>query len=509
MSSVEKWIILAIIIIVNCYGLFVPTLHYADGYMYALISKEMFINGDWRNLTYHNIDWLDKPHFPFWITAVFYRFFGINAFAYVLPGFLFHLLGAYYLYRLAQLLFNDEVAYLAVLIFLSSIGIMLYSIDVRAEAYVLGEIIPACYYLLKYHHKFEIKWLFLAAFFVSLALMTKGLIVLFPIFSGLLTLLFYTDQIKDIFSVKWLLLSFLIFLMILPELYCLYLQFDLYPNKIVHGQHNISGIKWFFYGSQFGRFFNNDYIVDTRHRHFFYVGTFIWTFFPWSIVLIGLLYQSLLKKKLIIRKIPLNIIYLHGSYVIPIIIFMMTNFQREYYLIVVYPFIAILCANMMFETPGGSSVNYLNKFIIILVSVVIVYMSIRFMYEGASNWLVACIIIAIYNTCSLFLNLTGNKRQILIINLICSLNVFILLMGAKIFIDQKYNIGYNLSQKLTHNQELFIFDDLTYRLQDPILFHNNNVKVISRNQPLKTPILLFVENADFPSLANYNYIILY
>jgi 4-amino-4-deoxy-L-arabinose transferase-like glycosyltransferase len=36
-------------------------------------------HNDFVNL-YNNTDWLDKPHFPFWITATSLKILGVNSF---------------------------------------------------------------------------------------------------------------------------------------------------------------------------------------------------------------------------------------------------------------------------------------------------------------------------------------------------------------------------------------------------------------------------------------------
>jgi hypothetical protein len=42
-----------------------------------------------------------------------------------------------------------------------------------------------------------------------------------------------------------------------PSFMRLYIQFDLHPEKTVFDRHNVSGIRWFLWDSQFGRFVNN------------------------------------------------------------------------------------------------------------------------------------------------------------------------------------------------------------------------------------------------------------
>jgi hypothetical protein len=70
------------------------------------------------NYLLHGTDWLDKPHFPFWITAFSFKLFGFTTWAYKLPGILFMLMGAGYTYLFARKLYNKEVALWAVLILL-------------------------------------------------------------------------------------------------------------------------------------------------------------------------------------------------------------------------------------------------------------------------------------------------------------------------------------------------------------------------------------------------------
>jgi hypothetical protein len=87
-------LLIAVTVTLNALALFLPAI-YSDAATYALISKNMALSGDWVNLMFMGQDWLDKPHFPFWITALSFTLFGVNAPAYLLPGLLFLALGAY------------------------------------------------------------------------------------------------------------------------------------------------------------------------------------------------------------------------------------------------------------------------------------------------------------------------------------------------------------------------------------------------------------------------------
>ena len=140
------WLVLAGIL-VNASGLLLPVME-PDGALYATISKTMVLSGDYINLKVQGKDWLDKPHFPFWIIALSFRLFGMNAFAYKLPAFLFWLSGAYFIFAWTKKLYNVQTARLAVLIYLAVEHLIISNNDVRAEPYLTGLMVAASFFLL-------------------------------------------------------------------------------------------------------------------------------------------------------------------------------------------------------------------------------------------------------------------------------------------------------------------------------------------------------------------------
>ena len=81
--------------LVYAVGLFIPIME-PDAAVYAQVSMEMHDRGDYLSIYHKGADWLDKPHFPFWMSAISYEIFGVNTFAYKLPAVLFILLAAFY-----------------------------------------------------------------------------------------------------------------------------------------------------------------------------------------------------------------------------------------------------------------------------------------------------------------------------------------------------------------------------------------------------------------------------
>ena len=145
-----KWLylLIGIAVLVNFSGLFVPVIG-PDGTLYASIAKTMAQSGDFVNLYAYGRDWLDKPHFPFWVAAFSFNLFGFTTWAYKLPGILFMMMGVWYTYMFAKRLYNKEVALWSALILLTAQHIVISNYDVRAEPYLTGLIIAAVYHFYK------------------------------------------------------------------------------------------------------------------------------------------------------------------------------------------------------------------------------------------------------------------------------------------------------------------------------------------------------------------------
>src|SRR5215218_8959017 len=127
-----------LLFVVYTIGLFVPLMD-NDAAHHATIALHMYLTGDYVNLIDHGQDYLDKPHLHFWLAALSYHLFGVTAFAYKFPSFLFTIVGTYATYRLGTLLYNSEVGKLAALIVASAFAYILSNTDVRMDA-----ILTAC-----------------------------------------------------------------------------------------------------------------------------------------------------------------------------------------------------------------------------------------------------------------------------------------------------------------------------------------------------------------------------
>ena len=253
----------------------------SDSALYASIAKEMVLSNNFLDLTFDGADWLDKPHFHFWITAISFKIFGINTFAYKFPAILFTILALVYTYKLARELYNRETALMAVLILATAEHLVISNNDVRAEPQLTGLIIASIYYYHRLIRGFRPGSLLFASLFAGLAFMTKGLFALIPIFGAVSAELIIKKNWNALISWRWILSLGLITLFISPELYSLHHQFDSHPEKVVFGRTGVSGIRFFLWDSQIGRFFNTGHIKGNGDP-FFFLHTLLWAFQPWS-----------------------------------------------------------------------------------------------------------------------------------------------------------------------------------------------------------------------------------
>jgi 4-amino-4-deoxy-L-arabinose transferase-like glycosyltransferase len=336
----DKWFYWLVLVgvLVNASGLLLPVME-PDGALYATISKTMVLSGDYINLKVQGKDWLDKPHFPFWITALSFRFFGMNAFAYKLPAFLFWLSGAYFIFAWTKKLYNVQSARLAVLIYLAVEHLLISNNDVRAEPYLTGLIVAASYFYYRTYK--ENKWIFIipGSLFLAAAVMTKGIFIAIIVASGFIAEWIFKKKWSEFRNPRWWLAIFLLLLFITPELFCLYIQFDRHPEKFIYGHTQVSGIRFFFWDSQFGRFLNTGPIRGEGDL-LFYTHTLIWSFLPWTVFVILLIVSRIKNFR---QSTDSGTDYICPvTFVTGFIIFSLSQFQLPHYLNILYPFLSIM-----------------------------------------------------------------------------------------------------------------------------------------------------------------------
>lgn len=364
-------IVLLLAIVLNVAGIGIKFFT-DDPALYSALSRSMAQSNNFTDLLYHGADWLDKPHFPFWIIAISFKVFGINTIAYKLPALLFFFMSVIYTYKLAKKFYGDETAIIAILILLTAQHSVMSNTDVRAEPYIMGLLMGAVYHFYKVKERVNIVDILLASIFTACAVMTKGIYLLIPIGASIIGDYLFKRNIKGVFHWKWLLSFILVVIFTLPEIYSVYTQFDLHPEKVVFGRTGISGIHWFLWDSQFGRFNNNGYITNSHGDKLFFVHTLLWAFAPWAIILFYALFATI--RKMVKRVAQPEYLCISGG-VLMLLIFSASKFQLPFYTNILFPFFAIITAIFISSLKIGAEFKFfkITQYIItalLLVAVV-------------------------------------------------------------------------------------------------------------------------------------------
>lgn len=366
-----------------------------DATLYASIAKQMIQKNDFINLFGNGDDWLDKPHLPFWLAACSYKIFGIHAFAYKLPNFFAYLLACFFIFKICINFFNKEIAQYSTLIFASSLHIALCNFDVRAEMFLTAFILAATYYTYLNIQKNSFKYLVVAAFFTALAIMCKGIFVVITLGAGFIIYWIKTKQWSQFLALKWYAFVLLIVIFIIPELYCLYLQFDTHPEKIVFGKQNVSGIKFFFWDSQFGRFFNNGPIKGSGEKLFFFHTT-LWAFLPWSILLIQAAIFKLKDFKNNEFKIKHTLLFIINTCaLVTFFIFNASKFQLPHYIVILFPHFSILAGYYLSRNFEIKKFSFLNVGLYIITAVVIIFITTMAYFINSNGFILMAIFLPV------------------------------------------------------------------------------------------------------------------
>ncbi|GGB13465.1 ArnT family glycosyltransferase [Mucilaginibacter rubeus] len=384
------FIVLLLAIVLNVAGIGIKFFT-DDGALYSALARSMAQSNNFTDLMYHGADWLDKPHFPFWIIAISFKIFGINTFAYKLPALLFFFMSVAYTYKLAKKFYGDETAIIAILILLTAQHSVMSNTDVRAEPYIMGLLMGAVYHFYKVKERINIADMLLASIFTACAVMTKGIYLLIPIGTAIIGDYLFKGTIKGVFHWKWLLSFILVVIFTLPEIYSVYTQFDLHPEKVVFGRTGISGIHWFLWDSQFGRFNNNGYITNTHGDKLFFVHTLLWAFAPWAILLFYALYATV--RKMIKRITQPEYLCISGS-VLMLLIFSASKFQLPFYANILFPFFAIITAVFISSLKAGAGLKFFKITQYIMTGLLLVAVMVLNFIFAPECWPVFVLLIA-------------------------------------------------------------------------------------------------------------------
>lgn len=351
--------LLALVAAANFTALFLPIMEPDNG-LYGTVAKRMFETGDWVNLYSCELEWLDKPRLPFVLTVLFMHGLGVTTVAYKLPALLCFCGSLFYTYRFARLNYSRTVAQMATLMVGTAYHVMLSNTDVRAEPFLTLFIIGPAYHFLRVWQgtnpppgtSEQPRWpdLVAGSLLTACAMMTKGPVVpIVTIGAGLVVHALLTGRVRSLFQLRWGVAAGLTLLFTTPELYCLYQQFDAHPEKVVYGHTGTSGIRFFFWDSQVGRFLNNGPLRGSGDPLLF-THTLLWAMLPWALLFyaaVGRAIVGLVRRKHGTAQPPLPEYLSLGAGLTLFVLFSASRFQLPHYLNIVFPFYCLLAAHYL------------------------------------------------------------------------------------------------------------------------------------------------------------------
>ncbi|MEJ1223428.1 ArnT family glycosyltransferase [Sediminicola sp. 1XM1-17] len=347
-SNSRYWFLLILVVLVYVAGMFVTLLE-NDSAQFAVMAMRMVQENDFLSLFKGPEEYLDKPHMHYWLAALSFKIFGINEWAYRIPGILSTLFGAYSCYGLGRLLYNRATGKLAALMFMTAQTIMLSAIDVRTDAVLTGFTIFAIWHLVAYIEHRKIQSIILGAFGAGIAFSTKGQIAILVIGFPILCHLAYTRKWLSLINWRVLVALGIFAITITPMLYAYYHQFDLHPEKVIRGKDHRSGIFFIFWEQSFERL-SGEGVGKNSSDYFFFFHTFLWVFLPWTILGIAAYWTRL--KNLFQQKFRYDAdteFLTVGGITLIFIIISFAQFKLPHYLNITMPLFSILTASYLFK----------------------------------------------------------------------------------------------------------------------------------------------------------------
>ena len=341
------------IILVLIAGLCFPLLQGSDANEYASIATQMFYRNDWVNILNHDpvtggqYDYLDKPHLLFWSSMIGYKLFGVGAFGYRFISVLMSIAGAFAVYRLGRLLYNNTTGKIAAVFFITAQAIMLANHDVKTDTLLTAFVALAVWQFAEFVQRRHLLNMIWGAAFLAGGVGTKGMIAVLVTGCVIFFYILGKRNWQALFTWKWLAGVAAFFIFLSPILYCYYLQFDLHPEKLVNGGYGRSGIQFLLWSQSMDRFAGQRSLYP---EFSFFFHTFLWAFLPWSLLAyygsfyrVRELVQTKGKTFFISEQLTFS-----GTWVM-FILMSFSSFKLPHYLNVLFPMFAVFTAGFIVE----------------------------------------------------------------------------------------------------------------------------------------------------------------
>lgn len=399
--SKKTYIVLfALLIGVYLLGFLFPLMD-LDATEYAMVAFRMFARQDYIHIISRNLvtkleyDYLDKPHLSFWMEALCYQIFGVKDWAYRIPSFLFTLLGTFSTYKLGKKLYSEEVGILSALFFFGSQAIILENHDARTDAILGGAVIFGIWQGIEFLNNQKNIHLGLGVLGIVLGVATKGMISVVVSGTAIFFWFLYAREWKRLWDIRWLGAIVLFFILLSPVLYAYYLQFDLHPEKLVKGEHHVSGIKFLLWSQSFERYAGQGEFVQYPEFSFFF-HTYLWAFLPWSLLsYISIFDRGRVFWRTRFQKLPNLEFMTWGSGVFLFLLLSGMQYKMPHYINILFPFFSILLASFLINLVKDGRkqyvqiLTYIQWFVILVLFILVILLNAYcFPLPSAVYWII-------------------------------------------------------------------------------------------------------------------------
>jgi len=169
-----------------------------DEAIYASVSKNIVLSGDWLTLQWTlGTPWLEKPPLYMWISAGLMKMFGFGEFAARFPSALFGLLGVILVYTFAKYIFKSRLAgMVSGLMLITTAHYLYYARNGMLDVTVTFFIMLSLYFGYRFFEEKNYRSAIFSGIACGLAIMTKAIIGLLPLPILLIYSLYLVFRIK-------------------------------------------------------------------------------------------------------------------------------------------------------------------------------------------------------------------------------------------------------------------------------------------------------------------------
>lgn len=323
-------------------GLFVHVTR--DASKYAAIAREIFDTGEYINLTIHGEAYVQKPPLLFWLSALSYRIFGVNDFAFKLPVLLFSLAGFFFTFKLGSALYDRKTGALAALLLASSQISFLYNMDIHTDSLMQSLVTLSLWQLFLFLKNGKNLPLIIGFGALGGAMLTKGPVGAVVPATAVAGYLLFTGRTRRIIDPRWITGLLIAGVTILPALAGLY------------HQSGWEGIRFYFWDNNMGRIQGTSVSKDTNYL--FYLTNLLYLYAPWTILLFTALFLQF--RALVHRRMEDSGWFLFWGIWVYFFIISVSHGKLPNYIYMLVPLFSVVTARMLVPLISGKKETMLR-----------------------------------------------------------------------------------------------------------------------------------------------------